>query len=168
LSNNLNELVKQEFAAKAKEISKNSESLKWLTEYSVNETMNQLLAIYANTDQMANQSEQAMSQNRRTLIGMGQTFGETFTARLKDLSSEGNSRLSALNCLRALIIPGFEKRSDLKELCQGKTYRTTVPGMNLQLSFDQLANEKSEEKRICAIYDFSRRIEIESKFRKKR
>jgi hypothetical protein len=168
LSNNLNELIKQEFAAKAKEISKNSESLKWLTEYSVNETMNQLLAIYANTDQMANQSEQAMSQNRRTLIGMGQTFGETFTARLKDLSSEGNSRLSALNCLRALIIPGFEKRSDLKELCQGKTYRTTVPGMNLQLSFDQLANEKSEEKRICAIYDFSRRIEIESKFRKKR
>jgi hypothetical protein len=168
LSNNLNELVKQEFAAKAKDVSKSSESLKWLTEYSVNETMNQLLAIYANTDQMANQSEQAISQNRKTLMGMGQTFGETFLTRIKELNTEGSERLSALNCIRALIVPGFEKRSDLKEICQGKVYRTTLPGSKLQLSFDQLANEKSDEKRICSIFDFTRKVEIGSKTRRRK
>lgn len=163
ISNNLNELVKQEFAAKAKEVTRGNDTLKALSEFSVNETLNQLLAVYSNLDQMSAQAEAAKDQTRVILQSLGSVFGDTLLERIKDLNDNESQKLAALFCVRGLLIPGFENNSDLKSLCQGKVYRSAVPGSNLALEFDKLANEKSREKRICSIFDFSRRSRIQNK-----
>ncbi len=166
IGNNLNELVQQEFAEKAKQSNAKPDEMKWLIEYSINETMDQLMAIYGNADNISSQSDLTKSMTIATLNSMGKLFSSTMSERITQLQGEKTPRLSALYCIRTALIPDLAKNEELKNSCKGQVYTSKEPGAGaISMNYDTIVAEADDNKRICSIYDFTRKVSLVRKGR---
>lgn len=160
ISDTLNRLVQREYAKSLSQASGVNPAVAAMVQFSVRETVGQLLAQYRNPTQAEAQAETAQAQSLSTLGSISQVFGSQLEAAITELAASGRSpTLLAVNCLRYAALTSQVPKS-VGRACE-KTALSGGRGTSAPFTVKFTDVVKSPQNtRLCSIYDFSRKEQV--------